>query len=129
MDLELGLGKSPARRSHRLLPELHVAATILFVCLLGVATIILSSAGSWNGCVLSAAWCTGEGALAAPYESMRRGLVAAFGAAGVSLNLRASMGATSLEGLRHAHGPWLQSQTLSTVCQLCVLTCCVVRSY
>ena len=157
MDLELGLAaaddladladtvaatcarwKAPTRctrcRSAHLLPELHVAALCVFVSLLGVATIILSSAGSWNGCVLSAAWCTGEGALAAPYESWRRGLVATLGTAGVALNLKASMGCQSMggatrEGRRHGRGLWLSDQRLSILCQLCVVTCCVVRSF
>ena len=61
----------------------------LFVLLSWSLTLLFAS-GNWKGCVISAAWCTGDGPLELPFERMRRAFVVLVGLSSLCCELIAS---------------------------------------
>eukprot|EP00959_Pyramimonas_sp_CCMP1952_P307026 6425975-Pyramimonas_sp.AAC.1 len=67
--------------------SIETLATVGLLLVIGGALITVVTAGTWRGCVISSAWCSGPGALQLPMESFRRAFVALVGGSSLAAQL------------------------------------------
>jgi len=63
-----------------------ISAALMFVLIFGSLSWLFIN-GTWKGCVLSAAWCSGPGSLSSPHEFKRRAAALVIGGTSVSISM------------------------------------------